>query len=59
MTMFGGFEHNTLRVIIEDTVHRCVMVVVVSQFNGTTTPNGSYSAKTGDNGCNVKSLQSK
>ncbi len=29
------------------------MVVVVSQFNGTSTPKGSYSAKTGDNDCNV------
>ncbi len=28
-------------------------VVVVSQFNGTSTPKGSYSAKTGDNDCNV------
>ncbi len=29
-------------------------MVVVSQFNGTsTTPKGSYSAKTGDNDCNV------
>ncbi len=31
------------------------MVVVVSQFNGTSTPKGSYSAKTGDNDCNVNS----
>ncbi len=30
-------------------------LVVVSQFNGTSTPKGSYSAKTGDNGCNVNS----
>ncbi len=30
-------------------------VVVVSQFNGTSTPKGSYSAKTGDNDCNVNS----
>ncbi len=30
-----------------------VVVVVVSQFNGTSTPKGSYSAKTGDNDCNV------
>ncbi len=29
------------------------VVVVVSQFNGT--PKGSYSAKTGDNDCNVNS----
>ena len=40
-----------------------VVVVVVSQFNGTSTPKGPYSAKTGDNDCNVnstdKSLQSK
>ncbi len=28
---------------------------VVSQFNGTSTPKGSYSAKTGDNDCNVNS----
>ncbi len=32
-----------------------VVVVVVSQFNGTSTPKGSYSAKTGDNDCNVNS----
>ncbi len=31
------------------------VVVVVSQFNGTSTPKGSYSAKTGDNNCNVNS----
>ncbi len=31
------------------------MVVVVSQFNGTSTPKGSYSAKTGDNDFNVNS----
>ncbi len=29
--------------------------VVVSQFNGTSTPKGSYSAKIGDNDCNVSS----
>ena len=32
-----------------------VVVVLVSQFNGTSTPKGSYSAKTGDNDCNVNS----
>ncbi len=31
------------------------MVVVVSQFNGTSTPKGSHSDKTGDNDCNVNS----
>ncbi len=31
------------------------VVVVVSQFNGTSTPKGSYSDKTGDNDCNVNS----
>ncbi len=30
-------------------------MVVVSQFNGTSTPKGSYSAKTGDDDCNVNS----
>ncbi len=30
-------------------------MVVVSQFNGTSTPKGSYSAKTGDNDFNVNS----
>ncbi len=30
-------------------------MVVVSQFNGTSTPKGSYGAKTGDNDCNVNS----
>ncbi len=34
---------------------RLVVMVVVSQFNGTSTPKGSYSAKTGDNDCNVNS----
>ncbi len=28
---------------------------MVSQFNGTSTPKGSYSAKTGDNDCNFNS----
>ncbi len=28
---------------------------MVSQFNGTSTPKGSYRAKTGDNDCNVNS----
>ncbi len=32
-----------------------MVVVVVSQFNGTSTPKGSYSAKTGDNDSNVNS----
>ncbi len=31
-------------------------MVVVSQFNGTSTPKGSYSAKTGDNDCNVNNF---
>ncbi len=31
------------------------MVTMVSQFNGTSTPKGSHSAKTGDNDCNVNS----
>ncbi len=34
---------------------KAMSVVVVSQFNGTSTPKGSYSAKTGDNDCNVNS----
>ncbi len=34
-------------------LHLREWVVVVSQFNGTSTPKGSYSAKTGDNDCNV------
>ncbi len=33
------------------------MGVVVSQFNGTSTPKESYSAKTGDNDCNVNSIR--
>ncbi len=32
-----------------------LLVVVVSQFNGTSKPKGSYSAKTGDNDCNINS----
>ncbi len=31
------------------------VVVVVSQFNGTSTPKGPHSTKTGDNDCNVNS----
>ncbi len=34
---------------------RRLVVVVISQFNGTPTPKGSYSAKTGDDDCNVNS----
>ncbi len=30
-------------------------MIMVSKFNGTSTPKGSYSAKTGDNDCNVNS----
>ncbi len=30
-------------------------LMMVSQFNGTSIPNGSYSAKTADNDCNVNS----
>ncbi len=42
---------------LSDVSDKCdmVVVVVVSQFNGTSTPKGSYSAKTGDNNCNVNS----
>ncbi len=32
-----------------------MVVAVISQFNGTSTPKGSYSAKTGHNDCNVNS----
>ncbi len=32
-----------------------LVVLVVSQFNGTSTPKGSYSAKTDDNDCNINS----
>ncbi len=32
-----------------------MMMIHVSQFNGTSTPKGSYRAKTGDNNCNVNS----
>ncbi len=32
-----------------------MVVVVVSQFNDTSTPKGPYSAKTGDNDCNINS----
>ncbi len=30
---------------------------MISKFNGTSTPKGSYSAKTGDNDCNVNSIR--
>ncbi len=36
-------------------IYEVLMMVVVSQFNGTSTPKGSYSAKAGDNDCNVNS----
>ena len=39
----------------KDTLSTTNLVVVVSQFNGTSTPKGSFSAKTGDNDCNVNS----
>ncbi len=32
-----------------------MMMMIVSQFNGTSTPKGSHHAKTGDNDCNVNS----
>ncbi len=32
-----------------------MMMMMISQFNGTSTPKGSYSPKTGDNDCNVNS----
>ncbi len=31
------------------------MVMIISHFNGTSTPKGSYHVKTGDNDCNVNS----
>ncbi len=42
-----------LNAIFKLFMYRMMVVVVVSQFNGTSTPKGSYSAKTGDNDCNV------
>ncbi len=39
-------------------VQLCIIAVsewVLSKFNGTSTPKGSYRAKTGDNDCNVNS----
>ncbi len=33
-----------------------MMMMMASQFNGTSTPKGSYTAKAGDNDCNVKSI---
>ncbi len=42
--------------ILHDTLLQVsLVVVVVSQFNGTSTPKGPHSAKTGDNDCNVNS----
>ncbi len=38
---------------MEQCMEKAIVVVVVSQFNGTSTPKGSYSAKTGYNDCNV------
>ncbi len=52
-----GNCRQTLMVVV--VVSQVVVVVVVSQFYGTSTPKGSYSAKTGDNDCNVNSLQFK
>ncbi len=34
---------------------RLVSEWVLSKFNGTSTPKGSYHAKTGDNDCNINS----
>ncbi len=34
---------------------RLMSECVLSKFNGTSTPKGSFRAKTGDNGCNVNS----
>ncbi len=35
-----------------------MMMMMISQFNGTSTPKGSYSAKTGDNVSNVCNVNS-
>ncbi len=43
----------TIRSYLAPDFKIVLVVVVVSQFNGTSTPKGSYSAKTGDNDCNV------
>ncbi len=40
---------------IDSLLHLLVMMMMVWEFNGTSTPKGSYSAKTGDNDCNVNS----
>ncbi len=37
---------------------RLMSECVLSKFNGTSTPKGSYRAKTGDNECNVNSIHS-
>ncbi len=48
------------RTIWIQSVNRCWIRdwgrrLIISQFNGTSTPKGSHRAKTGDNGCNVNS----
>ncbi len=51
-------DHKPLRSVFTSEVKNSMLqrwVVVVSQFNSTSTPKGSYSAKTGDNDCNVNS----
>ncbi len=34
-----------------------MMMMMISQFNGTSVPKGTYSAKTGDNDCYVSSIR--
>ncbi len=51
--LYLGVNSCTLHLELETSYH--LLVVVVSQLNGTSTPKGSYSAKTGDNDCKVNS----
>ncbi len=50
-------QHMTLMVPVFFEPRKAVYLIMmmISQFNGTSTPKGSYRAKTGDNYCNVNS----
>ncbi len=45
----------SFKIMTKVNVSKKLQNAVVSQFNGTSTPKGSYSAKTRDNDCNVNS----
>ncbi len=52
---FGGGGLKCTYYILFTIYWWMMVMMMVSKFNGTSTPKGSYSAKTGDNDCNVNS----